>query len=258
MLSHLKLEKYVSIHEGSLVFDSSVFSSQQHSIPFPSEHTMSSKVVPSTESRKKSVIHQYLVAYNAVSGFLWAAVLLRLIILYPLVGSKFISGGLEEYTRWVQTLMLLEVVHSAIGIVRSPLVTAAIQVASRILVVWGVLYPFPSVGTYFAFTTCVVAWSITEILRYSFYVYSLVRPGAVPYWLVWLRYSAFYILYPMGAGSEWVLVLISLPEAERYSSLYALFLKAIMLIYIPGFYVMFTHVMAQRRKVFRNLGKKQA
>lgn len=207
---------------------------------------------------KKTPVQSYLVAYNAVSGFLWAGVFLRLVILFPLVGSRFVSGGLEEYTRWVQTLMLLEVVHSAIGLVRSPLVTAAMQVASRILVVWGVLYLFPNVGTFFPFSTCVLAWSITEMLRYSYYVYTLTRPKSVPYWLTWLRYSAFYVLYPLGAGSEWLLILISLPEAERYSTLYALVLKATLVIYVPGFYVMFTHVMAQRKKVFRNLNKKTA
>lgn len=215
-------------------------------------------MAPPATAQKKSLTHDYLVAYNAVSGFLWAAVFLRLVILFPLVGSKFISGGLEEFTRWVQTLMLLEVVHSAIGIVRSPIVTATMQVSSRIVVVWGVLYLFPSVGTYFPFTTCVLAWSITEMLRYTYYVYSLVRPNDVPYWLTWLRYSAFYVLYPLGAGSEWLLILISLPEAERYSKAYALALKAIMVIYVPGFYVMFTHVLAQRKKVFRNLNKKTA
>lgn len=219
---------------------------------------MASSVAVKAPSNNKELIQKYLVYYNVISGFLWAAVFMRLVILYPLVGSKFIAEGLGEFTRWVQTLMLLEVVHSGIGFVRSPLVTAAMQVASRIVVVWGVLYLFPSVGTYLAFSTCVLAWSITEMLRYSFYVYNLVRPGDVPYWLVWLRYSAFYVLYPLGAGSEWVLILVSLPEAELYSSLYALFLKAVMLIYIPGFYVMFTHVIAQRRKVFRNLGKKRA
>lgn len=205
-----------------------------------------------------AAIQRYLIYYNALSGFMWAAVFLRLIILYPLVGSKFVSGGLEVFTRWVQTLMLLEVVHSAVGFVRSPLMTAAMQVASRILVVWGVWYLFPSVCSSFAFTTCVLAWGITEMLRYSFYVYSLARPGDVPYWLIWLRYSAFYVLYPMGAGSEWIMVLLCLPQAEEFSSAYALFLKACLLLYIPGFYVMFTHVMSQRRKVLKNLDKKKA
>lgn len=211
----------------------------------------------STKPATSEFVHSYLVAYNAVSGFLWSAVFIRLVILYPLVGSKFVAEGLEEYARWVQTLMLLEVVHSAIGIVRSPLITAAIQVASRILVVWGVLYLFPSVGESVIFSTCMLAWSITEMLRYSYYVYGLVRPGSVPHWLTWLRYSAFFILYPLGAGSEWLLVLLSLPEAELYSPVYALFLKATMLIYIPGFYVMFTHVLAQRRKVFKTLQSKK-
>lgn len=199
----------------------------------------------------KALITKYLIAYNAVSGFFWAAVLLRFAVLLPLVGPKYVAGGLADFLRWVQTLMVLEVAHAALGLVRSPVATAAIQVASRLLVVWGVLFLFPDVGQHPAFSTCTVAWCVTEIVRYSFYVFSLARPGpgGVPYWLTWIRYSAFYVLYPLGAGSEWVLILVSLPEAEQLSTWYTLLLKASLLIYIPGFYVMFTHVMKQRRKV---------
>lgn len=205
--------------------------------------------------QKRERIRKYLITYNAISGFFWAAVLLRFSILFPLVGTKFVSGGLNDFLRWVQTLMVLEVVHSALGLVRSPVVTTIIQVSSRLLVVWGVLYLFPEVGQSIFFSTCTIAWCITEIVRYTFYVYTLRRPtgsattGAVPYWLTWIRYSAFYVLYPMGAGSEWLLILLSLPEAEQFSTLYTLFLKANLLIYIPGFYVMFTHVLKQRKKV---------
>lgn len=196
-----------------------------------------------------AVIKKYLIMYNGASCLLWALVLLRFSVLYPLVGYEFVSEGVDDFLRWVQTLMILDVVHSALGLVRSPVTTTVMQISSRLLVVWGVLYPFPEVGQSFAFSTCTVAWCITEIIRYLFYTYTLKRGShGVPKWLVWIRYSAFYILYPLGAGSEWILVLFSLPEAEIFSTIYALILKATLLIYLPGFYVMFTHVMKQRKK----------
>jgi very-long-chain (3R)-3-hydroxyacyl-CoA dehydratase len=59
----------------------------------------------------------------------------------------------------------------------------------------------------------ILAWSITEVIRYAFYALSLVR-STVPSALVHLRYTTFYILYPLGASSEALLILSSLPTTN--------------------------------------------
>lgn len=229
-------------------------SAQPIAVPPGGSGNRNARVGAKTPKANAIFVHKYLVFYNMASCLLWAMVLLRFTVLYPLVGYEFVAEGVDDFLRWVQTLMILDVVHSAIGLVRSPVMTTAMQIASRLLVVWGVLYPFPEVGQSFAFSTCTVAWCITEIIRYLFYTLTLMRGSqGVPKWLVWIRYSAFYILYPLGAGSEWVLVLLSVPEAEIFSTLYALILKVTLLIYIPGFYVMFTHVMRQRKKALSSV-----
>lgn len=46
----------------------------------------------------------------------------------------------------------------------------------------------------------VMAWSITEVIRYTNYALALLNIKSAP--LEWLRYTLFYILYPIGAGSE--------------------------------------------------------
>jgi len=56
----------------------------------------------------------------------------------------------------------------------------------------------------------ILAWSTTEVIRYAFYTLSLAR-NTVPGVLVYLRYTTFYILYPLGASSEALLILASLP-----------------------------------------------
>uniref|UniRef100_A0A060T2I4 Very-long-chain (3R)-3-hydroxyacyl-CoA dehydratase n=1 Tax=Blastobotrys adeninivorans TaxID=409370 RepID=A0A060T2I4_BLAAD len=201
-------------------------------------------------------VKQYLVAYNSLSAFLWLCVLGRLIILFPLVGSKFVAGGLADFTKYVQTLAVLEVVHSVLGLVKSPIVTTVIQISSRLLLVWGVVDLFPEVAQNVAFSTMVLAWSVTEVVRYSYYAYNLLRDKLVPKGLVWLRYNAFYVLYPLGAGSEAILAFLSLDRAQELSAYYALFLKVVLLIYPPGFYVMYTHMIKQRRRVFKNIGKR--
>lgn len=60
---------------------------------------------------------QYLVGYNLVSALLWTAVLGRVILLIPLVGFGDVHGGVGEFTKWTQTLAVLEVVHSTLGMI---------------------------------------------------------------------------------------------------------------------------------------------
>ncbi|KAH0827841.1 protein-tyrosine phosphatase-like protein [Lanmaoa asiatica] len=115
----------------------------------------------------------------------------------------------------------------------------------------------------------VLAWSLTEVPRYSYYALGLLGLHSPP-WLTWLRYSTFYILYPLGAGSEVLLALSTISEWQN--GLYANWaledwLKAAMvliwipgtfprvlplctaLIASPGLYVMYTHMIRTRRKV---------
>jgi very-long-chain (3R)-3-hydroxyacyl-CoA dehydratase len=54
--------------------------------------------------------------------------------------------GLGCLTKWTQTLAVMEVVHSLLGWVRSPVGTTAAQVASRLWTVWGVVEMSPEVS----------------------------------------------------------------------------------------------------------------
>ena len=65
-----------------------------------------------TTAQKKQY---YLILYNLTSAILWTAILGRLLLLIPLVGVENVYGGLGEFTKWTQTLALLEIVHSATG-----------------------------------------------------------------------------------------------------------------------------------------------
>lgn len=56
-----------------------------------------------------------------------------------------------------------------------------------------------------------LSWSITEVIRYSFYALTLV--GYQSPLLLYLRYTTFYLLYPTGASSEAFLIFSSLPPA---------------------------------------------
>lgn len=107
------------------------------------------------------------------------------------------------------------------------------QVASRILLVWGICDQFPSVPANSLFySTMLIAWSATEVVRYSYFVFAL--NGAVPGVLAWLRYNLFFVAYPLGISSEVALVYLSIPEAKARDPLLEWVGYGILAVYIPG------------------------
>lgn len=60
----------------------------------------------------------YLIFYNFVSAALWSVVLARVLQINATQGHQDAYAGVGEYTKWVQTLAGLEVVHAAIGMAR--------------------------------------------------------------------------------------------------------------------------------------------
>ncbi|KAF9432653.1 hypothetical protein BGZ76_010507 [Entomortierella beljakovae] len=196
------------------------------------------------------VINFYLIIYNWASFAGWAYVLVQTVKTLVETGYDFtkVYAVIGDQLVWVQTAAILEVLHAMLGLVKSPVSTTAIQVASRLLLVWGIctLFPVPEVRQYWGFTTMTIAWGITECIRYAYYALNLVNLG--PSWLVWCRYTFFFILYPVGAGSEAIEVYQSLPFAQSIHPAYYYFLWAIIAIYPPGFFVMYTHMIGQRKR----------
>ena len=101
----------------------------------------------------------------------------------------------------VQTAAIMEVLHCMVGIVRSGVVTTAVQVASRLGILWGVLYTTPEVQGNPAIVSLLAAWALTEPIRYSFYTFQLLKLP-VPAPLLWIRYSLFIIAYPVRAPNQ--------------------------------------------------------
>lgn len=127
--------------------------------------------------------------------------------------------------------------HPQPGIVPSPLFTTLMQVASRLFLMWLVTYPFPSVTTSPAYSSMLCAWSLTELIRYGYFTAKLTGGDASPppYWLHWLRYSAFIVLYPVGISSELVEVYLAATGPARGLAWWAPYaLAAAAAVYAPG------------------------
>lgn len=119
-----------------------------------------------------------------------------------------------------------------LGLVRAPISTTGMQVASRLLLVWGVVDRFPFLAHSAAYSSMLVAWSVTEVIRYSYFVLNL--SGYQPALVTWFRYNTFYVLYPLGISSECWLIYKAVEPAREVRREYAWALQLILLIYIPG------------------------
>lgn len=106
------------------------------------------------------------------------------------------------------------------------------QVASRILLVWFIVNPFPVLAKSAGYSSMLLAWSVTEVIRYSFFTVSL--SGFSPGVISWLRYNTFYVLYPLGISSECWFIYTAIAPAREIRQEYAWVLQLILLIYIPG------------------------
>lgn len=179
-----------------------------------------------------------------------------------------------------QSAAILEVLHAVFGIVRSPAMVTATQVASRLWIVWGILnaaplstttkslvlvdLPGPLPRLALSFHTLIFAWGITEIIRYSFFAFK--EAGLQPFFLLWMRYSGFIILYPLGVSSELAMVFLALPYLKEsrkwcYDMPNALnigfeyWIACLLGIaaYIPGFPQLYFYMVSQRKKVLRRI-----
>jgi len=83
---------------------------------------------------------------------------------------------------------LFQIIHAQIGLVPSNVIVTMVQVFSRIIVVNGVILatPYSYAAASLGLPLALTAWSITEILRYSYYFINLI--STVPYILIWMRW----------------------------------------------------------------------
>uniref|UniRef100_A0A8D0C8K2 Very-long-chain (3R)-3-hydroxyacyl-CoA dehydratase n=1 Tax=Salvator merianae TaxID=96440 RepID=A0A8D0C8K2_SALMN len=203
----------------------------------------------------------YLVIYNVVMTAGWLVIAVGLVRAYLAKGSYHnLYYSIEKPLKFFQTGALLEILHCALGIVPSSVVLTAFQVMSRVFLTWAVTHSVKEVQSEDSVLLFVVAWTVTEIIRYSFYTFSLLNH--LPYLIKWARYTLFIVLYPMGVSGELLTIYaalpfvrrsglysISLPNKYNFSFDYYTFLILTMISYIPIFPQLYFHMLHQRRKI---------
>jgi len=158
-----------------------------------------------------------------------------------------------------QTAAILEVLHAATGIVKSNVFLTFFQVLSRVFVLWCVLDISPPSQVCIGVPMLLIAWCITEIIRYGYYFLNIIGMAQI---IVYLRYTLFIALYPIGVTGELLCIYASLPyvnnhniwsiempNALNFSFNFYYILVMSMLMYIPIFPQLYLHMFAQRRKI---------
>ncbi|XP_012221779.1 very-long-chain (3R)-3-hydroxyacyl-CoA dehydratase 2 [Linepithema humile] len=211
----------------------------------------------------------YLASYNLGQTLGWSYILYQVILHYISPSSSTLWNKTELSVFIFQNAAVLEIIHAAIGLVPSNVIITTFQVFSRVMLVVGVILATPY--TYAAASPglplALLAWSITEVIRYFYYFVNLI--GIVPHIIIWLRYTAFIILYPIGVTGEllcfyaavqyanvkpdsWSYVL---PNPWNFTFSYLYLLLGVMLAYIPLFPQLYLHMFAQRRKMLNPSAK---
>ncbi|MCL4133401.1 UNVERIFIED_CONTAM: hypothetical protein GTU68_005624 [Idotea baltica] len=108
---------------------------------------------------------------------------------------------------------MLQIVHVMVGFVRSSVVTTAVQVYSRVFILWPICHLVEASQMSKGIPLILIAWSVTEMIRYSFYFLNILKMA--PYFLIYLRYTLFIALYPIGVTGELLCLYTALPYIAK-------------------------------------------
>ena len=129
------------------------------------------------------------------------------------------SPPLNKKTAFFQLLAALEILHPALGLVGGSPITALMQWGGRSNVFFAIIRHVPVVQTSPAVGATLLAWALSEVIRYPWYA---AGGQEGPPWLTWLRYTAFIPLYPVGVVGEMLAVFYALPYIRQHALHYVI------------------------------------
>ena len=136
------------------------------------------------------IVTAYLLAYNLIAAASWAYVLYLIVNHFAIEGKKIetLFDVIHQPLYFAQSLAILEVLHSLFRLVSSPVFTTAMQVYSRLQLVWGIFYLVPDSRYHLGFVLAATVSSLTSIERKSgVYISSYVM-------IIALTLSSFFVL----------------------------------------------------------------
>ena len=116
----------------------------------------------------------WLLLYNVGQVAGWSSIGYSLVLeMWSSGNYKILYHIVEKQLLIFQTAAVFEIIHAATGLVRSNPILTTFQVFSRLIVLWGVIYPIVKVQINLGCALALFAWTITEMIRYSYYSFTL-------------------------------------------------------------------------------------
>ena len=183
----------------------------------------------------KKMVNGYLFLYNAASAVAWAYLMFSLgrsFFFDEPQNTRVLFGKTGMYLAYLQTFALLEVLHAALGLVRSGVMSNVIQISSRLFVIW-VAAVMGETGKHWAYAMMATAWSISDFTRYAYYLTQLTKVSCCGC-LKWARYNFFLVLYPVGTLGEAILIYLARLNKFSADPILNFGLLTVLAIYTPG------------------------
>ena len=211
-----------------------------------------------------SIKSVYLILYNFLQLCGWSCFFFK--VTNYLINSKSlheIYSNTHLILECCQYGAFLKIIHSIIGLVKSSIFATSIQIIGRIIIV--VILQFFQSAVSQGYFLIYFAWSIVEIVRYTYYIMNLLQKDFfkfnIPYILIWCRYSFFVVLYPIGVSGEMITVWNAkkdfnkyiLYQTDKYTFTAADLIYPIWIFYIPALIYLYGYLFKQRKKVLNRL-----
>ena len=202
----------------------------------------------------------YLILYNLLQFSGWSLFFIKVSL--DLFQSKSIQNIYNE-THFIleccQYGASLEIFHSLLKLVKSNIFATAIQILGRIAIV--AILQFLRSSVSIGYLLLYFAWSLIEIIRYSYYLLNLIKNEYnsfnIPYFHIWCRYSFFVVLYPIGVTGEMITIWNARKDLEIYKIgnrfTVSDLVYPIYVLYIPSLIFLYTYLFKQRSKVLKKI-----
>ncbi|CAI5755895.1 unnamed protein product [Candida verbasci] len=201
-------------------------------------------------------LHEKIILLYDVSGAtLWWCCLGRLLILLPLVGRRFLPGGIADFFHIVAITPFINSIFFKFNKFKWSNLWSIINSIKIVWLCFGLISSFTRIAKHTTYSILIFSYCLQYGIHYSYYAFRI-KFRTTPWFLFWLQYNNFYLTYPLQTVSEMVLIFLCL-QFTPDDSWYELGLKGLFLAYIPIAYFAWQHFESRKQAKYTSIIEKQ-